>query len=258
MLNRRATDLLERYRELDRQASGIATEIRKLSKSTPVHQSANPPRRLRETVVAAFEARQELQRIELAQLRQRLARIEENIETRQRIKDAIVEHRVKELLEPDLRWAQPGEEGATPVNSSAGQEASKPKPRELRIDFRYAPWRDVLEWLARQADLSLVTATWLDGTFNYRDSREYTVDEAIDLVNFVLLAKGCTLVRRDRMLMAIKLADVAHSTRSRRHRSTCWRTEAPSSLSACCSIWIRPTSRRRPTKSKCSSGPSAP
>jgi hypothetical protein len=63
----------------------------------------------------------------------------------------------------------------------------------------------VLEWLAREADLSLVTDTWPKGTFNFSDSREYTVDEAIDLGNGLLLIKGYTLVRRDRMLMLIEV-----------------------------------------------------
>lgn len=45
------------------------------------------------------------------------------------------------------------------------------------------------------------------GTFNYTDDREYTPAEAIDLLNSVLLTKGYTLVRRQRMLMVINLQD---------------------------------------------------
>jgi thiol-disulfide isomerase/thioredoxin len=55
-------------------------------------------------VKQAFEARQKLQQAELAQLRQRLARIEQRIAARQRIKSAIVDRRVAELLDPALRW----------------------------------------------------------------------------------------------------------------------------------------------------------
>jgi type II secretory pathway component GspD/PulD (secretin) len=45
------------------------------------------------------------------------------------------------------------------------------------------------------------------GTFNYRDTKEYTPAEAIDLLNSVLLTKGHTLVRRDRLLMLVNLED---------------------------------------------------
>jgi type II secretory pathway component GspD/PulD (secretin) len=78
---------------------------------------------------------------------------------------------------------------------------------KLRFNFRYAPWRTVLEWFAEQADLSLVADSPPQGTFNYRDQRRYSPTEAIDLLNGVLITKGYTLVRRQRMLMLINLED---------------------------------------------------
>ena len=45
------------------------------------------------------------------------------------------------------------------------------------------------------------------GTLNYTDNREYTPAEALDLMNGVLLTKGFTLVRRERMLMVVNLED---------------------------------------------------
>ncbi len=63
------------------------------------------------------------------------------------------------------------------------------------------PWKDVLLWFAKQADLSLVILeTVPSGTFNYTDTREYTPAEAIDLLNSILLTKGFYLVRQNRML----------------------------------------------------------
>jgi type II secretory pathway component GspD/PulD (secretin) len=76
----------------------------------------------------------------------------------------------------------------------------------LRFSFRHARWIDVLEWLAKQSDLSLVLDAPPPGSFNYSDSREYTPLEAIDLVNEVLASKGYTLVRRGRMLTVVGLA----------------------------------------------------
>ena len=43
------------------------------------------------------------------------------------------------------------------------------------------------------------------GTLNYIGSRQHTPSEAIDLVNRVLLIKGYTLVRHDRLLSVINL-----------------------------------------------------
>lgn len=77
--------------------------------------------------------------------------------------------------------------------------------RRLRFSFRFQPWADVLNWFAEQADLSLVLDAPPPGTFNYTDSREYTVPEAIDLLNGVLLTKNYTLLRRERMLMVLDL-----------------------------------------------------
>ena len=44
-------------------------------------------------------------------------------------------------------------------------------------------------------------------TFNFTDTREYTVNEALDLMNQVLRTKGYTLVRRDKMLLVLNVQD---------------------------------------------------
>ena len=89
----------------------------------------------------------------------------------------------------------------------AAQENEAPTDVRLRFNFRYAPWKDVLDWFADQAGLSLVLDAPPAGTFNYTDARTYTPAQAIDLLNSVLLTKGFTLVRRERMLMLINLED---------------------------------------------------
>jgi len=78
---------------------------------------------------------------------------------------------------------------------------------KLRFNFRFQKWIDVLEWFAEQADLSLVLDAPPPGTFSYTDTRDYTATEALDLINGVLLTKGYTLIRRNRMLLLINLAD---------------------------------------------------
>jgi len=101
---------------------------------------------------------------------------------------------------------------------SAGEQAPGPKktaeaakvPTEavkLRFNFRFQPWKAVLDWMAQQAGFSLVMDSPPPGTFNYSDDRQFTPAEAVDLLNSVLLTKGYTLVRRERMLMLVNLQD---------------------------------------------------
>lgn len=71
---------------------------------------------------------------------------------------------------------------------------------KIRFSFKFAPWKDVIMWFADQADLSMNMETPPPGTLNYTDTHAYTPDEALDLLNGVLLTKDFTLVRRQRML----------------------------------------------------------
>ena len=84
---------------------------------------------------------------------------------------------------------------------------TNPADVKLKFNFVHQPWSDVLTWFADEADLSLLMEVPPDGTFNYRDTRAYTPSEAIDLMNRVLLLKGFTLVRSDRLLTLMNLED---------------------------------------------------
>lgn len=83
----------------------------------------------------------------------------------------------------------------------------KPGEYGLRLNFvAGTPWSDVLKWLAKEAELSLQTDYFPPGTFTYRDPfRVYSVPEAMDIMNSVLLNKGYTLVRKQRVLMVVDL-----------------------------------------------------
>jgi hypothetical protein len=59
---------------------------------------------LRHVVRKTFLARQELQRAELAEFAARLKRIQQTIEMRDKIADKIIDRRVEELLDPNLKW----------------------------------------------------------------------------------------------------------------------------------------------------------
>ncbi|QDT68353.1 Bacterial type II/III secretion system short domain protein [Planctomycetes bacterium MalM25] len=82
---------------------------------------------------------------------------------------------------------------------------SRNSPGKLSFNFQQQPWGDVLRWFSEKADLSLVIDTAPPGTLNYRDDRLYTPAEALDVLNGVLLTKGYTLVRKERMLLVIDL-----------------------------------------------------
>lgn len=81
------------------------------------------------------------------------------------------------------------------------------KDVKLKFQFAYAPYKEVLDWLAKEADLSLNGNVVPPGTFNYTDNREYTPADAIDVINKVLQFQGYLLIRNGRMLMVINIED---------------------------------------------------
>jgi type II secretory pathway component GspD/PulD (secretin) len=98
--------------------------------------------------------------------------------------------------------------GSMPSGVATSPEMGQVIPGEfgLRLNFNSVPWSDVLKWLAKEAELSLQTDFFPPGTFTYRDPfRVYTVPEAMDIMNSVLLSRGYTLVRRQRALMCVDL-----------------------------------------------------
>jgi type II secretory pathway component GspD/PulD (secretin) len=99
--------------------------------------------------------------------------------------------------------SKPGDAGT----SKPAAVAVAPGDRRLKFNFRFAPWKDVLDWFATQADLSLILDSPPPGTFNYTDTRSYTPEEAIDLINGVLLTKGYVLIRRERLVLLLNLED---------------------------------------------------
>ena len=101
--------------------------------------------------------------------------------------------------------AQTADAPATTAPSAGGAQSQEPR---IRFNFRFQPWGEVLDWFAQQAGLSLVMEAAPPGTFNYNnDPKEYSPAQAIDLLNGILLTKGYTLVRREKMLMVVNLED---------------------------------------------------
>ncbi|RPI80765.1 MAG: hypothetical protein EHM42_11675, partial [Planctomycetaceae bacterium] len=79
-----------------------------------------------------------------------------------------------------------------PADAEAGEsaetatgDAAKPDAEEIRLrfNFRFAPWQMVLEKFAKEARLTLDMNEVPTGTFNYYDDADYTVSEALDIIN---------------------------------------------------------------------------
>jgi type II secretory pathway component GspD/PulD (secretin) len=133
------------------------------------------------------------QRAELQQLLQRRAeRLVQATEesTRQAVRDEFAEQILAVLTE----------EQRSRLNDDAPQQ-------KLMFQFREMRWDEVLTWFAAQQDLTLVMDRTPGGTFTYSDTRSYSAAEGIDLLNSILLTRGFTLVRRDKMLVVMELND---------------------------------------------------
>jgi hypothetical protein len=101
------------------------------------------------------------------------------------------------------------------VSASAGQSQDTPpanaraadKQGSMRFSFSGASWRNVLEWLADEADLALHVDEVPTGSFTYSDRRSYTPDEAVNRINQFLIPKGFSLVRSGKLLSVISVED---------------------------------------------------
>jgi general secretion pathway protein D len=77
----------------------------------------------------------------------------------------------------------------------------------LLMNFSDAPLQTVLEYLSEQAGLIVVNDTQIEGRITVVNRQPITLDEAIDLINTLLMEEGYTAVRRDRLLRIVLLQD---------------------------------------------------
>ncbi|MDR0871666.1 MAG: hypothetical protein LBN39_12830 [Planctomycetaceae bacterium] len=95
---------------------------------------------------------------------------------------------------------------ANAVQVPAANTEKKPAEK-LRFNFRYTPWKDVIEWFADQAGLSLQADNVPSGSLNLTDSQSYTPTEALDVLNSYLLFKEYTIIRKGKSMFVIYLQD---------------------------------------------------
>ena len=100
---------------------------------------------------------------------------------------------VKRPTEPDSP-ANPDELDATP--NEAGM---------LRLNFQGQPWPGVISWLKKVSGKSLDWQELPGGYLNLSTHREYTVEEARNIINRHLLARGYTILIRDELMTVEKI-----------------------------------------------------
>ncbi len=93
--------LKQRYNELEQQSHQLADKLRQIRSSPPYESELSE---LQASVRKSFEARQALQRAELADLAQRMKSMQQSIDMRDKLADKVVERRVEDLLDPNLKW----------------------------------------------------------------------------------------------------------------------------------------------------------
>ena len=107
--------------------------------------------------------------------------------------------------------AEPAQE-AEPAKADVADAAAvgeAPKEVTIRFNFSFTPWDEVIKDFAAKANLAIVTDPMPTlGTLNYYgNNREFSIRDALDELNGILLTKGYTMLRRDRLLMIINLED---------------------------------------------------
>jgi type II secretory pathway component GspD/PulD (secretin) len=89
---------------------------------------------------------------------------------------------------------------AASAQPAAPQPISAEPAKTIRLEFRNQPWPAVLEWLAETRKLNLDWQQLPQGTLNLVSTKEYSIDDAQDLINMQLLARGFTLLQRGEVL----------------------------------------------------------
>lgn len=99
----------------------------------------------------------------------------------------------------------------TPAMSDAVVDEQQPTPlidgNGLLLNFRDAPLQAVLEYLSEQAGLIVINDTQVQGRITVVNRQPITLDEAINLINTLLMEQGYTAVRRDKLLRVVRLQD---------------------------------------------------
>ena len=97
------------------------------------------------------------------------------------------------------------EKPAKPPNPEELQITPDPSGK-IRFNFRGQSWPDVLDWLARVSGMSLDWQELPGDYLNLTTQRGYSIEEAKDLINRHLLARGFTILENGEILSVVSVA----------------------------------------------------
>ena len=101
-----------------------------------------------------------------------------------------------------------------PLNSLPAEPVpATPAPRDpvqtIRLNFQNASLADVLSYLSSAAGFIILQEAPVSGTVNVVSAQPVTPDEAVDLLNAVLVEKGYVAIRSGRILKIVNRQDAA-------------------------------------------------
>ena len=99
----------------------------------------------------------------------------------------------------------PGAQVVSSFGGAADAAETNQLVEKFSFNFRYAPWEQVLQDFAVSTGYTLDMAQTPHGTFSHIDSKEYSVDQTLDIMNGYLQRKGFTLVRKDGFLVCVSV-----------------------------------------------------
>lgn len=109
--------------------------------------------------------------------------------------------------------------GLTPVKPEAPAEAPNPINEEVKwtddgavqFSFRNQPWKDVLQWISDASQLTLQWQELPGDALNLTTTHSYSLEEARDLLNRLLLSRGYTILVHGEILQVFKLNELKSS-----------------------------------------------
>jgi hypothetical protein len=119
-------ELRKQFEAMDRKTKALARDLKNSTPDRPVDE--NEKLQLRTAVADAFATRQKLQREELAELSTRLREMQQSLELRDRVQEQIIDRRVDDLLNRDLRWDTDSTRSSPNSQEAASSSSATQRP----------------------------------------------------------------------------------------------------------------------------------
>lgn len=100
--------------------------------------------------------------------------------------------------------ADPDKTGDSPVETARKDDGKRPdfNSGKLTFEFKNTEWSKVIRWFADEAKMDLNMAVTPEGSFSYSSNGEFTLLEAMDIINsFLIREQGFILLRHGNLLI---------------------------------------------------------